>query len=111
MSVTNANNLRDENERLRSDVKQLRLRLEEAEQAIEGIRTGQVESLIESEARFRYVLENSRDVAYRLETRHFMRTALTETKMGYMEESTMEMDKDWTAVSFKTSRRGGRPRL
>ena len=67
MSVTNANDLRDENDRLRTEVKQLRWRLEEAEQAIEGIRTGQVESLIESEARFRYVLENSRDVAYRLD--------------------------------------------
>jgi hypothetical protein len=42
----NSHDLRSENDRLRDEVEELRLRLEEAEQAIEAIRTGQVESLI-----------------------------------------------------------------
>lgn len=57
--------MRDESDR--REIALLRLRLEEAEQAIEAIRTGKVQSLIESETRFRSVLENSRDVAYRLD--------------------------------------------
>ncbi len=46
MSGMRFNDLRSENDRLRSDLQELRRRLEEAEQAIEAIRTGQVESLI-----------------------------------------------------------------
>jgi two-component system CheB/CheR fusion protein len=46
MGGNSPKNLRTENERLASQVEELRLRLEEAEQALEAIRTGQAESLV-----------------------------------------------------------------
>jgi len=46
MAGNPSQDLPSEAERLRSEVAELRLRLEEAEQALEAIRTGQVESLI-----------------------------------------------------------------
>jgi PAS domain S-box-containing protein len=46
MAAKSPKNFRAENQRLRSEVNHLRLRLEEAEQALEAIRTGQAESLI-----------------------------------------------------------------
>jgi PAS domain S-box-containing protein len=46
MATQSPKNLRAENERLSSEVEELGLRLEEANQALEAIRTGQVESLV-----------------------------------------------------------------
>jgi PAS domain S-box-containing protein len=46
MAGTPSKDSRSEAERLRSEVQELRLRLEEAEQALDAIRTGQVESLV-----------------------------------------------------------------
>ncbi len=46
MAGKSAHDLRAENQRLNAQVDELRLRLEEAEQALEAIRTGQAESVI-----------------------------------------------------------------
>src|SRR5512143_2859023 len=67
MAETSSKNLRDENERLTFEIEELRLRLEEAEQTLEAIRTGQAESLIvEGPAGPRIFSLEGADHAYRV---------------------------------------------
>jgi len=52
-----------------------------------------------------YKIDGPAPAAYRLETRHFYKAALAETRPGVLSESIMFMDKDFNALRFTTTRR------
>ncbi|NIA20887.1 MAG: hypothetical protein GWP05_02715 [Anaerolineaceae bacterium] len=53
-----------------------------------------------------YRVDGPGSAAYRVEVRRFLRPSLDADNVGVFEDSTMLVDKDFAAVSFRTSRRG-----
>jgi hypothetical protein len=53
-----------------------------------------------------YQVEGQDPVCYRLEIRRFFKATSNDTQPGILEESIMQMDKDWTALSFTSNRHG-----
>ena len=53
-----------------------------------------------------YRVADSGPVAFRMEIHRFLKTTAADKKPTYLEQATLEMDKDWTAVAFRTTSSG-----